>query len=372
MKLNPIKIISRDKSATSQVKDSSKIIQDYTKIAPTISKNPSSIQEIPVTKISISDISQHTKKLESFLNCSKVTTSNEPFTLVDDKFAWIENGLENFQNINEHFNVIGLIGYDQSMQTLVSKLLLHLSNDKGFSNRTTNNYQNEAAIECSITSDRFIILSCQALNTVLFDHDIKYLKKTNCPLIQSEIQSIFLCSFLYSVCDHVFVFIDDSNDLSSLFSILEISHSTKYSNPTNLPSLNTSPQIERTPLLHFFVRKTTNIPYSCTNEEYVSFLFGNDLKSFDFYNNPAHESSSQIFVLDTLFEDQQDDSNNEDLLKIFGQLRNYLLLNDINCKNVHKLTETKWFHFAGRIWQSLKKSTKIMDCLEIFMKNNSI
>ncbi|XP_023216105.1 protein SMG9-like [Centruroides sculpturatus] len=318
---------------------------------------------------------------------------NSPVKLVDESLQWCDNAMEFLQDQTD-FYVIGVVGLQGSgKSTVLSILSGHYGQDGGkmlFKHQTREHKELgehcTVGIDVYVTSERVILLDTQPiLSASVMDQIIQYEKKipggTDYHSTENalQMQSLQIIAFLMAVC-HTIILVQDWFVDPNLLRFIQSAEMLKPATPTNPHEGTPAPEenTEYYPHIVFVQNKCQRADYSpsCLIEmqELLSLIFQKSkLKQaghvcMEFFSKKYYQSSVNLFLIPEIGEEQ---GNGEEIITEysghpgFESLANSFIRQVLSMPRsllTHTaLSEKNWFHYAARIWETVKKSSLFLE-----------
>ncbi|KAG1658774.1 Protein SMG9 [Nymphon striatum] len=285
------------------------------------------------------------------------TPMKSPVKLIDEHMQWSEGGAEFFLDQSD-FYVIGVIG----MQGVgKSSIMSMLANGRFALSERSNTFRIETkdhrevgehatgGIDMYITSDRIILLDVQPVMSAsvlerLLETDKRHASEFSSILHSSEIPSLQLMSFLYTVCHTVLVVQDWITDIN-LLKNLQTAEMLKPSLPSQNFVENSAEDIDDDYYPHIgsvgmdrdnLIPSLCGLPSQC------------DMNLFMLPQKSKTSHSGKDILNDYEGSPGMDVLSNSLYRQIYSMPRSHITRISI--------TEKDWFLYAAKSWESIKKS----------------
>lgn len=317
--------------------------------------------------------------------------------LIDESLQWIENGSELLLDQTDFF-VIGVIGLQGTGKSTVMSLLAGNSpNDlpRQFVFQPQDRAIREmcehqtVGIDMFVTGERVIFLDSQpVLSSSVLDRLIRNDKKIPAEYSTAEncieMQSLQQAAFLMTVC-HVVLVVQDWFIDTSLIRFLQTAEMLKPSTPSSNHDSNSSSEDthEYSPNIVFIQNKAARDDFSAESynlmqQSLLKVFESSDLKLtgsvtmangkiLPGLNSKSVDTDVNLYLLPVM--DSQRSDTQDTILTLLPEYRGYpsfaTIINRLRQQiySMHKspltqssLSEKNWFHYAARIWDSVKKS----------------
>lgn len=316
-----------------------------------------------------------------------------PVKLIDESLQWCDNAMEFLQDQTD-FYVIGAVGLQGSgKSTVLSVISGHYGQTGGkqiFKPQTREHKELgehcTVGIDVYVTSERVILLDTQPiLSASVMDQMIQYEKKipggTDYHSTENalQMQSLQIVAFLMAVC-HTIILVQDWFVDPNLLRFIQSAEMLKPATPTNPHEGAPTPEdtTEYYPHLVFVQNKCVASDYSptyfCDMQELLALIFQKSkLKQggyvcVEYIARSFQQSPVNLFLLPEATEEQGGLSNGipeysghpgfENLSK---SLIRQVLSMPRSLLTHTALSEKNWFHYAARIWETVKKSSLFLE-----------
>ncbi|GIX80258.1 protein SMG9 [Caerostris darwini] len=372
-----------DSTSTHSTASASKDNESFPDIVKSVNHRVVHVQQKPPTVQSDGD-----QKISSTPEMSY------PVKLVDESLQWCDNALEYLHDSSD-FYVVGVLGLQGVGKSTIMSIISGIHSEKSkwqlFKPQTNDLKESgeycTSGIDMYVTNQRVILLDTQpVMSSSVMDHMIQYEKK---PIGAQDyhsldnaltIQSLQQAAFLMAVC-HTIISVQDWFIDTNYLRFLRTAEMLKPSTPINILDLNAIPEgtIEYYPHIVFVQNHSKKKNFSeetiTKMEKTLLDVFQKSKLKYLGSVNPQNRTYSKdtpprvnLFLIP---DKEPLDTDSANMFPEYKIHPGYKYLTETLSQQVLSMprsllthipqSEKHWFHYAARIWETVKKSPLFLE-----------